>query len=304
MSSSEDRPAPRLFRVRGQMVILDEDIAAFFGRTTTAVNQNRARRAARFPEDYAFQLTENEWENLMSQIVTSSEDRDRSQIVIGSDAKNADLPEPNPSQIVTGSKASTTKHRSTLPWAYTEHGFVMLAMSFRGEEADRIARVVTDTFVAHRTGTLPRDKVLTGGDAARRRNSLRVKIMDMIDGIAAMPLPTGSTAAEELETSTAKALGRVKAWLDQPKLENAKLDAEIAKLAADTQKAYTEIAKMEAETAQIWADTVLKRLTAVQQLREMAAQIERDDLTDMLEQQFDPSRAIDVSPMPKIDDDS
>lgn len=262
MSSNADSPArPRLYGVRDQVVILDVDVAAFFERTVKSVNQTRSRNAARFPDDYAFQLSQDEWDFVRSQTVTAKRD-----------AK-----------------------RRAAPWAYTEHDFVMLAMSFRGDQADRIARVVTDTFIAHRRGTLPNTPVLSGPDTAKRRNSLRAQIMDMMEGIASMPLPSGNSAIEELESSTAKALDRVRAWLDQPKLENAKVDAEIAKLAADTRKAYAEIEKMDAETANIWADTVLKRLTAVQQLRAMAAQIDRDDVGDVLEAQFDPAQAIMIA---------
>ena len=61
-----------LYRIRGQVVILDADIGRVFGKSTKAVNQNRARSAGRFPPDYAFQLTAEEWAELKSQFVTST----------------------------------------------------------------------------------------------------------------------------------------------------------------------------------------------------------------------------------------
>lgn len=247
-----DNVRQAIFWLRGQSVILDADVAAFFGRGTGAVNQNRQRNAGRFPEDYAFQLTEDEWTGLKSQFVISS----------------------------------AHGGRRKRPWAYTEQGFIMLATSFRGDTADRIARVVADTFVAYRRGELPAERVFVGPDAAVLRNSLRGRLGDMIDAIAAMPLPGGSSVMIELETTTQAALGRVKAWLSGPGKQNAKLDAEIAKLAADTHKAYAEVRKTDAETANLWADTVLKRLAAVRQLREMVHQIERDDLTQLLDSSF------------------
>lgn len=286
--SDDDTPRrPPLFAIRGRAVILDADIAAFFDRTVASVNQSRARNAARFPEEYAFQLTDLEWENLRSQIVISSSEGAVERVA----DKSAD-DQILRSQIVT---ASLHGGRRTPPWAYTEHGFVMLAMGFRGEQADRIARIVTETFIAHRRGVLPAEPVLKGPDSARQRNGLRDRIIQMLDSIAAMPLPSGSSASDELKTSTAKALDRVRAWLDKPKLENVKLEAEISKLLAETRRAYAEIDKMDAETAHLWADTVLKRLDAVRQLRDMAAQIERDDLGDLLEAQFDPARAIAIT---------
>lgn len=290
---------PPLFAIRGQVVILDADIAAFFDRTVKSVNQVRARNAPRFPEDYAFQLSDKEWKDLKSRIVTASPDEGRVSQTVTSSQGGDTVPlnvgqvpvDPRGSQIVT---SSVSKFKNTAPWAYTEYGFVMLAMSFRGPEADRIARVVTETFIAHRKGVLPAERVLQGADAPGRRNALRVRIMDMLDAIAAMPLPGGSSASDELRSSTAKALDRVRAWLDKPKLENVKLEAEISKLLAETRRAYAEIDKMDAETAHLWADTVLKRLDAVRQLRDMAAQIERDDLGELLEAQFDPAQAIAI----------
>lgn len=53
-----------------------------------------------------------------------------------------------------------------------------------------------------------------------------------------------------------------------------------------------DIARMDAEAANIWADTILKRLDAVRQLREMASQLERDDLAERLSLGFDPTLAV------------
>jgi hypothetical protein len=64
----------------------------FFERSTSAINQQRSRNADRFPEAYAFELTEDEWKNLLSQFVISR----------------------------------SHGGRRKLPWAYTEHGFTML----------------------------------------------------------------------------------------------------------------------------------------------------------------------------------
>ncbi len=244
--------ARAIFRLRGQSVILDADVAAIFGRKTSAVNQNRQRNVGRFLDDYAFQLTTEEWRDLKSQFVISS----------------------------------AHGGRRGRPWAYSEQGFIMLATAFRGDEADRIARVVAETFVAYRRGALPMEKVFDGAEGATLRNSLRGQLGDMLAAIAAMPLPGGSSVMTELDETTQAALGRVRAWLDAPGKQNTKLDAEIAKLAADTRKAYAEIRRTDAETANLWADTVLKRLDAVRQLRTMVQQIERDDLSGLLDDSF------------------
>lgn len=95
-------PAPRTVEnidtaihiVRGLRVMLDSDLAAFYGVTTKVLNQAVRRNKHRFPEDFAFPITNKELTNLRSQIVTSS---------------------------------SAHGGRRFLPWAFTEHGAVMLA---------------------------------------------------------------------------------------------------------------------------------------------------------------------------------
>jgi hypothetical protein len=52
--------------------MLDSDLAELYGVETKSFNQAVKRNLDRFPEDFMFQLTENEFENLRSQIVTSS----------------------------------------------------------------------------------------------------------------------------------------------------------------------------------------------------------------------------------------
>lgn len=62
----------RIFDVRGQRVMLDSDLAQLYGVDTKRLNEQVRRNLQRFPEDFAFQLTAEEWENLKSQIATSS----------------------------------------------------------------------------------------------------------------------------------------------------------------------------------------------------------------------------------------
>jgi hypothetical protein len=57
--------------LRGQKVLLDEQLANFYGVGTKQLVQQVKRNIKRFPEDFMFQLTEEEWEILRSQIVTS-----------------------------------------------------------------------------------------------------------------------------------------------------------------------------------------------------------------------------------------
>lgn len=62
----------KIYEIRGQKVMLDRDLAEMYGVETRALNQAVKRNAERFPEDFMFQLTVHEWNDLKSQIVTSS----------------------------------------------------------------------------------------------------------------------------------------------------------------------------------------------------------------------------------------
>lgn len=62
----------KIYEVRGQKVMLDRDLAELYGVETRALNQAVKRNAERFPEDFMFQLTDNETENWKSQIVISN----------------------------------------------------------------------------------------------------------------------------------------------------------------------------------------------------------------------------------------
>ena len=62
----------RIFLIRGQKIMLDRDLAKLYGVTTFNLNKAVKRNLDRFPEDFMFQLTDEEFQNLKSQIVTSN----------------------------------------------------------------------------------------------------------------------------------------------------------------------------------------------------------------------------------------
>jgi len=62
----------KIYSIRGMQVMLDRDLAELYGVTTKVFNQAVKRNIQRFPDDFRFQLVESEFENLRSQIVTSS----------------------------------------------------------------------------------------------------------------------------------------------------------------------------------------------------------------------------------------
>ena len=61
----------KIYEIRGLKVMLDRDLAEMYGVETRVLNQAVKRNADRFPEDFMFQLSDEEWDNLKSQFVIS-----------------------------------------------------------------------------------------------------------------------------------------------------------------------------------------------------------------------------------------
>lgn len=66
-----DPSSEHVQEIRGERVVLDERLAAIFGVTTTRFNEAFKRNAKRFPPGWAFQLTQEEFDRLISQFATS-----------------------------------------------------------------------------------------------------------------------------------------------------------------------------------------------------------------------------------------
>jgi hypothetical protein len=121
-----------IYNIRGQQVMIDEDLAQMYDVETKYLNQVVKRNINRFPEKFRFQLTENEYENLRLQIATSkSEDNSLR------------------SQIAT-LKKEHGKHRKYLPYVFTEQGVSMLSAVLRSETAVKISIQIMDAFVEMR----------------------------------------------------------------------------------------------------------------------------------------------------------
>lgn len=117
MPSAPDLIPTRIFTIRGLRIILDTDLARLYGVPTKVFNQAFKRNAHRFPEDFAFQLTSEETENLRSQSVTPS---------------------------------SGHGGRRYAPWVFTEHGALMAANILRSDHAIEMSVYVVRAFVKQR----------------------------------------------------------------------------------------------------------------------------------------------------------
>jgi ORF6N domain len=106
--------ASRIYLVPGEKVMLDSDLADLYGVPTSRLNEQFKRNRDRFPADFAFQLTKDEFDSLMSQIAMSNTRRGG---------------------------------RRTLPWVFTEHGVAMLSSILRSKRAVQVNISIVRTFV-------------------------------------------------------------------------------------------------------------------------------------------------------------
>ena len=110
-----ERIASQIYVIRGEKIMLDSDLAALYGVETRTLNQAVTRNRERFPEDFMFRLTAEEW---------------------------------NQSQTVIGSQ----KHRDPRypPRAFTQEGISMLSAVLRSEQAVEASIAIMRTFVRMR----------------------------------------------------------------------------------------------------------------------------------------------------------
>jgi hypothetical protein len=159
--------AQLVFFVRNEKVMLDTDLAMLYGVRTKALNQALFRNKGRFPEDFAFQLTKEEFDLLRSQIVTSK-----------------------------GRRGG----RRYQPYAFTEQGVAMLSSACRAvagrRRVLRSERAVEVNIAIMRTFVQLRRLMDTNRDLARKIEALEKKydeqfavVFEAIKQLIAPPAP-------------------------------------------------------------------------------------------------------------------
>ena len=132
---------PLIRTIRGQQVLLDSDLAILYGVETKRLNQQVKRNIERFPEDFMFQLTQEEVICSRSQIATLNKGTNlRSQIATSSQEVSLK------SQIVTSSHGGVRY----LPYAFTENGIAMLSSVLRSPIAIQVNIRIMRAFTAMR----------------------------------------------------------------------------------------------------------------------------------------------------------
>ena len=132
---------PLIRTIRGQQVLLDSDLAILYGVETKRLNQQVKRNIERFPEDFMFQLTQEEVICSRSQIATLNKGTNlRSQIATSSQEVSLK------SQIVTSSHGGVRY----LPYAFTENGIAMLSSVLRSPIAIQVNIRIMRAFTSMR----------------------------------------------------------------------------------------------------------------------------------------------------------
>jgi hypothetical protein len=125
--------------VRGIKVILDSDLAELYGVETRRLNEQVRRNIEKFPEDFMFQLSKNEFENLISQNATSS---------------------------------PGWGGRRKLPLVFTEHGALQAANVLNSEQANKMSVFIVRAFVRLR------EMALTNETLSRKVGQLENRVSD------------------------------------------------------------------------------------------------------------------------------
>jgi hypothetical protein len=140
------RPNIKILSIRGQKVVLDSDLAAVYGVTTKRLNEQFRRNRKRFPEDFAFQLTAEEFATLTSQVATLDEGGSSREPVRSQPATASSRSQSMRSQFATASQRNI-RYR---PWAFTEHGALQAANVLRTDRAIAMSVYVIRAFIEQR----------------------------------------------------------------------------------------------------------------------------------------------------------
>ena len=134
--------------------MLDADLAKLYGVSTKRLNEAIRRNAARFPEDFMFQMNEEEADNLRSQFATSK----------------------------------SWGGRRYLPYVFTEQGVAMLSSVLNSEQAIQVNIAITRAFVRMRQLLVSHEELARTVDALEKKYDAQFRVV--FDAIRALMEPT------------------------------------------------------------------------------------------------------------------
>ena len=155
-----------IYLIRGQRVMLDSDLAAIYGTSTMRLNEQFRRNRKRFPDDFAFVLTREEFARLISQIAISKKGRGG---------------------------------RRKLPIAFTEHGAIMLASVLNSDVAVQTSVRVVRAFVRLREMVSANAQLAAKlAELERRLDSHDETIVDLFATLRRLLEPAEPTTRREI----------------------------------------------------------------------------------------------------------
>lgn len=110
-----------IYTIRGKQVMIDSDVARLYHYSTKRINEAVSRNKLRFPENFCFQLTDNDVETMWSQIATASKIRD-----------------------------NKFRNKKYLPYVFTEQGIAMLAGVLKNDIAVKVSLNIINSFIEMR----------------------------------------------------------------------------------------------------------------------------------------------------------
>lgn len=155
-----------IYLIRGQRIMLDSDLAAIYGTSTMRLNEQFRRNRKRFPDDFAFVLTREEFARLISQIAISKKGRGG---------------------------------RRKLPIAFTEHGAIMLASVLNSDVAVQASVRVVRAFVRLREMVSANAQLAAKlAELERRLDSHDEAIVDLFATLRRLLEPAEPTTKREI----------------------------------------------------------------------------------------------------------
>jgi hypothetical protein len=155
--------------MRGEKVILDSDLARLYGVSTARLNQQVNRNLGRFPGDFMFRLTEEEFKNLILQNATSKKGRGG---------------------------------RRKLPYAFTEHGAIMAANVLNSQRAVQASVQVVRAFIQLRRMFASNAELVRKLEKLEKKYDRQFKIV--FDTIRELMIPPGKPKVIGFRASTRK----------------------------------------------------------------------------------------------------
>ncbi|MBR5096963.1 MAG: ORF6N domain-containing protein [Treponema sp.] len=137
----------KIFVIRGKQVMIDRDLAELYGVETKRITEAVKRNAERFPEEFRFQLTKEEFDFLRSQIATSKPENGALWPQSATLEPHAEFLRSQSVTSKTSAKEETRGGRQYLPYVFTEQGVAMLSAVLRSETAIQVSIRIMNAFV-------------------------------------------------------------------------------------------------------------------------------------------------------------